>query len=89
MAHVFLLAGPASHCGGGWREAADSSSASQDFLLTRMNLAGTLAPEEVLQHFQAFTRWVRRLGVLQLETEYGANDYRWDLRFQVGQAKTP
>jgi hypothetical protein len=54
-----------------------------------MNLAGTLAPEEVLQHFQAFTRWVRRLGVLQLETEYGANDYRWDLRFQVGQAKTP
>jgi hypothetical protein len=59
---------------------ADLLRVYQDRLLTQAMLDQALPPDQAKQQVQAFIEFVRRLGVLHFEQEYGARDFRYDVR---------
>ena len=56
----------------------------EDQLIAQTILGQALAPEEARQQAQALIDLVRRLGVLETETEYAAKTFRYDLRLKLG-----
>jgi hypothetical protein len=55
----------------------------KDRLLTQTILDQAIPPEKAKEQVQAFTDWVRRLGVLRLESRYGAKDFRYDIQLRL------
>ncbi|HLJ95838.1 MAG TPA: DUF3352 domain-containing protein [Gemmataceae bacterium] len=55
----------------------------KDRLFTQTILDQAIPPERAKQQVQAFTDWVRRLGSLRLETDYGREDFRYDIRLKT------
>jgi hypothetical protein len=61
--------------------------AFKDRLFTQVMLDQPLPPERASQQVQTFLDWVRRLGILQLESNYGERDFRYDVRLKFAAAK--
>jgi hypothetical protein len=57
--------------------------AFKDRLFTQTILEQSIPPERAKEQVQAFTDWVRRLGVLQIEAEYGARESHYDFRLKL------
>src|SRR5262249_15301278 len=51
----------------------------KDRLLTQTMLNQALSPEQAAEQVRAFLSWVDQLGVLQVEEEYGAREFHYDL----------
>jgi hypothetical protein len=56
----------------------------RDVLLTQAVLGQALEPDVAAQEIDRFIAWVRRLGVVQIESEYGSNDWHYDIRLILG-----
>ena len=52
----------------------------QDVLLAQTILDRAAAPESARGQVKAFLDWVRKLGVIQTEVTYGAQDFKYDIR---------
>jgi hypothetical protein len=63
---------------------AELLQASEDTLLAQTILQQAVAPEEARQQVKDFIALVRRLGVVQIESQYGKNDFRYELRWKYG-----
>jgi hypothetical protein len=59
---------------------AESLKDSEDQLLAQTILNQALAPAAAKQQVKLLAEMVRRLGVLRSETDYGANDFRFEIR---------
>jgi hypothetical protein len=57
--------------------------AFKDRLFTQTILEQSIPPERAKEQVQAFTDWVRRLGVLQIEADYGARELHYDVRLKL------
>ncbi len=64
---------------------AEALTAFKDQLFTQIILDQALPPEKAREQVQLFSDWVRRLGVLQLEVQYGAKDFRYDLQWKLAE----
>ena len=53
----------------------------KDVLLTQIILDRAATPEKASQQFEELIQMVRGLGVLQIESNYSAKDFRYDFRF--------
>lgn len=58
--------------------------AIEDQLFAQTILQQALAPEEAKKQVQAFLDLIRRLGVLRFEANYGAQEFRYDIRLTLG-----
>ena len=58
--------------------------AFEDQLVTQAVLGQAIPVEEARKQVQALADLVRQLGVLQVESHYGAKEYRFDLRLKMG-----
>lgn len=54
---------------------------NEDQLFAQTILNQALAPEAAKRQVQSLIEFVRQLGVLRLQTEYGANDFRFEVQF--------
>jgi hypothetical protein len=59
----------------------------QDQLITQTILNQALAPEAAKRQVDLFINWIRRLGVLESKTIYGAKDFRFDVRLVLPPSK--
>jgi hypothetical protein len=57
--------------------------AFRDRLFTQVVLDQALPPDRANEQLQAFIDWVRRVGVVQLESTYGARDFHYDIRLRL------
>jgi hypothetical protein len=57
--------------------------AFKDRLFTQTILDQAIPPDRAKEQVQAFTDWVRRLGILRIETSYGAHDFRYDIQLKL------
>jgi hypothetical protein len=57
--------------------------AFKDRLFTQTILEQAIPPERAKEQVQAFTDWVRRLGVLQVEADYGRENFHYDVRLKL------
>jgi hypothetical protein len=55
----------------------------KDRLFTRTILEQAIPPERAKEQVQAFTDWVRRLGVFQERAIYGPQDFRYDFELKL------
>lgn len=60
--------------------------AFKDRLFTQTILERALPPDRAREQVRAFTDWVRRLGVLQIEGDYGRQDFHYDIQLRLGDA---
>ncbi len=63
---------------------AGALKAAQDDLIAQTILAQALPPEKAREQVQTLIDWVQRLGTLEVESAYGRNDFRYDLRVKFG-----
>jgi hypothetical protein len=63
---------------------AEALQAAEEQLIAQAILGQALAPDKAREQVHAFVEWVRNLGTLQIESGYGAQDFRYDLRIQLG-----
>jgi hypothetical protein len=59
----------------------------KDRLFTQTILDRAIPPDRAKEQVQAFTDWVRRLGVLQIETNYGTHDFHYDIQLKLATNK--
>ncbi|HLN31413.1 MAG TPA: DUF3352 domain-containing protein [Gemmataceae bacterium] len=59
----------------------------KDRLFTQTILDQAIPPEKANRQVQTFVDWVRRLGVLQLESNYGPHDFRYDISLRTAPKK--
>ena len=67
---------------------AELLGAFKDRLYTQTMLGQALSPQEAADQVGIFMDWVRRLGALHIETNYGARDFRYDIRFERPRVRT-
>jgi hypothetical protein len=63
---------------------AGALKAAQDDLIAQTILAQALPPDKARAQVQALIDWVQRLGTLDVESAYGRNDFRYDVRVRFG-----
>jgi hypothetical protein len=59
----------------------------KDRLFTQTILEQAIPPERAKEQVQAFTEWVRRLGIFQEEADYGPQDFRYDFELKLGDGR--
>ena len=59
----------------------------KDRLFTQTILEQAIPPERAKEQVQAFTDWVRRLGMVQEKAVYGPQDFRYDFELRLGDAR--
>jgi hypothetical protein len=59
----------------------------KDRLFTQTILEQAIPPERAKEQVQAFTDWVRRLGVFQEKAIYNSEDFRYDFELTLGDAR--
>ena len=59
----------------------------KDRLFTQTILEQAIPPERAKEQVQAFTDWVRRLGIFQERAVYGPQDFRYDFELKLGDAR--
>jgi hypothetical protein len=67
------------------RGGADLLETFKDRLFAQVFLNQALAPEKANEQVQTFLDLVRRLGIFQIEENYGAHDFHFDLRLRLGE----
>jgi hypothetical protein len=63
---------------------AESLRVAQDDLVAQTILAQALPPDKAREQVQALANWVQRLGTLDIESAYGATEFRYDIRLKLG-----
>jgi hypothetical protein len=63
---------------------AELLQAIEDQLFAQTILAQALPPAEAKQQVKEFIDFVRRLGALEMEQAYNAQDFRYDFRLTLG-----
>ena len=61
---------------------ADIIRMNEDTTLTQVILSQALPPKTAKEELRAIIDWVDRLGTVRLESHYGINDFRYDIRWQ-------
>ncbi len=61
----------------------DLIRANEDATLTQLILNQALPPKAAKTELGAIVAWIERLGVLRIESTYGANDFRYDILWQA------
>jgi hypothetical protein len=56
---------------------------NQDTTLTQLILSQALPPNTAKAELRAILDWVEQLGTLRLESNYGANDFRYEILWQA------
>src|SRR5204863_8897640 len=56
----------------------------RDVLLTQAVLGQALERDDARREIDRFVAWVRRLGVVQIESDYGSHDWHYDIRLILG-----
>ena len=62
---------------------ADIIRSNEDATLTQLILSQALPPNTAKEELRTILDWVERLGTLRLESNYGANDFRYDILWQA------
>jgi hypothetical protein len=57
--------------------------AFKDRLFTQTILDQAIPPDKAKEQVQAFTDLVRRLGILKIEADYGAQEFHYDIRLKL------
>jgi len=57
--------------------------AFKDRLFTQTILEQAIPPDRAKEQVQAFTDWVRRLGVVEVEADYGRQNFHYDVRLKL------
>ena len=61
---------------------ADIIRSNEDTALTQLILAQALPPKTAKAELRTIIGWIEQLGTLRLETNYGVNDFRYDVLWQ-------
>ncbi len=64
--------------------AAQALQAAQDQLIAQTILKQALPPEEARKQVERFIDWVKNLGILHAESQYGKQDFQYDFRLILG-----
>jgi hypothetical protein len=75
------IAGRARAYGSG---GADALAAAKDDLIAQTILAQAVPPEKAREQVQALIAWVQRVGTVDIESAYGQNDFRYEIRLKLG-----
>lgn len=62
---------------------ADIIRQNEDTTLTQLILSQALPPKTAKEELRAIIRFVEQLGTLRLESNYGVNDFRYDILWQA------
>ena len=57
--------------------------ANEEATLTQLILAQALPPKAAKEELRAIIDWLERLGTLRLESNYGTNEFRYDILWQA------
>jgi hypothetical protein len=57
--------------------------AFKDRLFTQTILDQAIPPDRAKEQVEAFTDWVRRLGILQIAVNYGSEEFRYDVQLRL------
>ena len=55
----------------------------KDRLFTQTILDQAIPPDRAKEQVKAFTDWVRRLGSVQIESDFGPSDFHYDIRLKL------
>jgi hypothetical protein len=63
---------------------ADFLSGIEDILRTQAVLGQAVEPDVAKREVRELIEWVRHLGVMRIDSGYGANEWHYDIRILLG-----